>query len=171
MIVFMDDIKYANNIEDDKVILNLSSCYSGLISITDLITKISLVNNTDMKINDFVYSPEFDFQYMTSIFSSTELFESFMRIMIYAHEGYNVIIMVARDEYRDVIMESLIKIIQERYGYNCWIVNDLEDTTCLKGSSFTTEGLITMDKDIKYYEELYQQGKVSAILNRDINVE
>lgn len=169
MILFIDDINLLNCIDDKFIVLNLSSFYSGYDSITNLITMPLINYNTPM--NQFVDTPEFDLLYANNIFNNIELFRDLMKIMIYAYEGFTVVILVNRDPYRDTIMESLIKIIQERYGYSCWIINDIDDLECARETTFSTNGLITMDNDIQYFESLYQQGQVEPILDRCMNVE
>ena len=158
MIVFTHDPQIASKIISGSdcvsVIMNLSSAYSGYIDITPLITKLQYFNNTDLPMPDFVQSPAFDAQYASAIFNNKEMFCKLVSIMLHCREGYNVIIMVAHDFYRDAVTESLIKVIQQRYGYNCWIVNELDDVDCIKESHFTPQGLLTLDEDIFKYVEI-----------------
>ena len=80
-----------------------------------------------MPIPDYVNSIEFDMYYMSFIFENGEIFEKFMYMMSSAYEGNIVVILIQRDIYRDAITEALIKIIQQRYGYNGVCVNTEED--------------------------------------------
>lgn len=175
MIVFIDNPKYIDAVQykfsNRKIIvLNLSSLYSGYLNITNLLTKISPINNSGMQISDFVNSYEFDIQYASAIINDPELFESFINIMMRSYEGYIVCILVQRDPYRDAIMESLIKLIQQRYGYNCWIVEDIEDIDIISEQMFLPNGLLILDQDIKAYNEMYCKGLVKSILP-NINIE
>ena len=52
-------------------------------------------------------------------------------------------------------MESLIKLIQQRYGYNSWIVDSIEDIDSCKESTYTPEGLLTIEEDIKKYKSIF----------------
>ena len=175
MIVFMDNPEYSNLLRykfpgREPVILNLSSFYSGYINITHLIAKISPINNTGMQMPDFVNSIEFDMQYASAVLSNPELFGSLINIMLRAYEGYLVCILVQRDSYRDAVMESLIKLIQQRYGYNCWIVEDYDDIEILSEQMLLPNGLLTLDSDIKQYNQMYSKGMVEGILP-NMNVE
>lgn len=175
MIIFMDNPKYAELIRykfpgREPVILNFSSFYSGYINITHLIAKISPINNTGMPMPDFVNSYEFDMQYASAVMNDPELFGSLINIMLRAYEGYLVCILVQRDLYRDAVMESLIKLIQQRYGYNCWVIEDEDDIDIITEQMLLPNGLITLDSDIKQYNELYSKGLVEQILP-NINME
>ena len=175
MIAFMDNPNYAEMIRykfpgREPVILNLSSFYSGHINITHLIAKISPINNTNMPMPEFVNSVEFDMQYMSAVLNNPELFGSLINIMLRSYEGYLVCILVQRDPYRDAVMESLIKLIQQRYGYNCWIIEDSDDIEVISEQMMYPDGLITLDEDIKQYNQMYSKGLVENILP-NINLE
>ena len=175
MIVFMDNPQYAELIRykfpgREPVILNLSSLYSGHINITHLIAKISPINNTSMTMPEFVNSVEFDMQYASAVLSNPELFGSLINIMLRAYEGYLVCILVQRDPYRDAVMESLIKLIQQRYSYNCWIIEDIDDIEVISEQMMFPNGLLTLDEDIKQYNQMYSKGMVEGILP-NINLE
>ena len=70
------------------------------------------------------------------------------------YQGTNVIILISHDEFRDAIVESLVKMIQLRYGYNSWILNTIDDLEYIKESDFTPEGLLVLDNDIITYQSM-----------------
>ena len=175
MIAFIDNPAHADLIRyrfpgREPVILNLSSFYSGHINITHLIAKISPINNTGLPMPEFVNSVEFDMQYASAVLNNSELFGSLINIMLRAYEGYLVCILVQRDPYRDAIMESLIKLIQQRYGYNCWIIEDVDDIEIMSEQMLPPNGLLTLDSDIKQYNQMYSKGIVENILP-NVNIE
>ena len=156
MIIFIDNPQYIQTyklINHPSVVYNLSSLYSGFQSIAELITKISLVNNSALPTNLFVESVDFDIQYANSLLNNSTLFNKLMTIMHNSYEGFVVFILIQRDPYRDCITESLIKFIQQRYGYNCWLINDPEDLNYIKEDSYTPMGLLTLGEDLKRYNE------------------
>ena len=176
MIIFMDNPKYIEAIKDKfvgrpTIILNLSSLYSGYTDISNLITKIAPINNSGLPIPEFVNSYMFDMQYASCIFNDPILYPSFMDIMIRAYEGYIVCILVQRDPYRDAIMESLIKLIQQRYQYNCWIIEDESDIDVLSEKMMYPAGLLQLDADINQYNKMCSKGLVHQILNPNNNIE
>lgn len=164
MIIFTHDLNILGCIHN-PVIFNLSSYNSNFDSIASLTTSI---NNIQMQFegvppNQYIYYQAFDIAYMNMVLSNNNLFIDLMKVMINAYEGNNVIILVQRDEYRDAIMESLIKLIQVRYGYDCWIVESIEDIECIKETKFTPMGLLTLDEDRKRYIQLYASGQAYMI--------
>lgn len=175
MIAFMDNPNYSELLRykfpgREPVILNLSSLYSGYINITHLIAKISPINNTGLPMPEFVNSIEFDMQYASAVLNNPELFGSLINIMLRAYEGFLVCVLIQRDPYRDAVMESLIKLIQQRYGYNCWIIEDPEDIEVLSEQMLNPNGLLALDSDIKQYNQMYSKGMLEGILP-NINIE
>ena len=177
MIVFVDHPQIIPLISD-KIggtqpiqVLNFTSLYSGYPSLSALTTNMYNMNQSGLPSNIYVDTVQFDIQYANAIFRDDKMFEAFMSIMIPVHEGINSILLVHRDTYRDSLMESLIKLIQQRYGYNSWIVEDIDDIDCIHESTFTPYGIMALDADIKRYDELYNCGRVSSRIINPINVE
>ena len=117
-----------------------------------------------MPINEFIYSPDFDRMYAQGVFNNDELFTDFLKIILNATLG-NVVILISRDPYRDAITESIIKLIQVRYGYNCWEAEDVEDLECLRESYFTPYGILALDQDKRRFDELCVSGYVAPVNN------
>lgn len=175
MIVFMDNPQYAQNISNkfygrEIAILNLSSLYSGYTSIANLITNISPMNTIGTPMPEFVDSYDFDMQYASAIFNNPMLYESFINIMMRSYAGQIVCILVQRDPYRDAVMESLIKLIQQRYGYNCWLIEEPEDIDVISEQMMLPNGIITLDNDIAQYNQLCSKGMANPILP-NVNIE
>ena len=63
--------------------------------------------------------------------------------------------MVYREPYRDAVMESLIKLIQQMYAYNCWIIEALEDIDLLNDNGYDTIGLMNLFQDVQRYDQYY----------------
>ena len=177
MIIFVDNpqiiplIVYKIGSTQPTQVLNFTSLYSGYPSLAPLTTNMYNMNQSGLPTNIYVDTVEFDMQYANAIFRDDKMFEAFMSIMIPVHEGVNVILLVHRDPYRDSLMESIIKLIQQRYGYNSWIVEDVDDIECLHEPTFTPYGIMALDADIRHYDELYNCGRVSSRIINPINVE
>ena len=71
------------------------------------------------------------FLYVGDLDEHLNYFTDFLKIVLNATLG-NVVILISHDPYRDAITESIIKLIQIRYGYNCWEIEDADDLSCLK---------------------------------------
>lgn len=156
MIVFCSDKEliphlYARYNNRQVNIFNLSSYYSGYIDVSNLM--YFMKPNTPMI--DFVNEVQFDIEYASYIFNDPGNFTSFMKIMSSSFEGDICIVMVYREPYRDAVMESLIKLIQQRYAYNCWIIESFEDIDLLNDNGYDTIGLMTLFQDIQRYDQYY----------------
>ncbi len=175
MIIFISDpslIPVISQISGkNQVVYNLTSLYSGYPSLSALATNMYTVNNSGMPTNVFIDSVNFDIMYANSIMSNPQMYEAFMNIMVLAYQGINVIILVQRDNYRDAIMESLIKLIQQRYGYIAWVVEDPDDIECIRESSFSPYGIIALDQDIAKLDDMYNRGLVSSRALQPISME
>lgn len=154
MIIFTDELKYVSYIRDklrqNTLIYNLSSAYSCNNNITDFITMASEINHTSLPMYEFINTQVFDIEYAGLILNNPALFSKLVEIMQASFNDICVIILVYRDSYRDSVMESLIKLIQNRYGYKPWIIDDIEDIECIYEQSMTPYGLLTLDADIKW---------------------
>lgn len=157
MIIFIDNPEVITHIQYQfnrpTVVFNLSSLYSGFIDLTDL-CMVAPINNTNMIMPEFVQSFEFDIQYSSALINNPNLFCKMLMILSATYEGSIAIVLVQRDAYRDAIMESLIKFIQQRYGLISWIVEDLEDILCISETPFTPIGLMTLIKDLEKFDEM-----------------
>lgn len=154
MIIFTHDLGLCGFF-DNRIVLNLSSYYDKAYYNDDIHTlNIGINTPSDINIVEYIYSPEFDMSYYNMIMNDPNKFINLMKIMISCYYGMNVIILVSHDEFRDAILESLIKLIQLRYGYNSWIINNPDDIEGLKESDFSPEGLLNLDADILAYQNM-----------------
>ena len=177
MIVFINNPQLIPCIADKTRqpvrVMNLSSLYSGYEDATCLCTNMHQIDTGGMPINVFINTVDFDIMYASVLLQTDHMFETLIKITASSYFGFTVILLVYREPYRDAIMESIIKLIQQRYGYGCWIVNAPEDIECLSEPTFTPNGIITLDSDVKRYDNLYQYGRVSQLIDplNMINVE
>lgn len=177
MIVFthdpnlIDPIYIHSKCNGGLMILNLSSMYSGYEDITNLITNITPINNSGLPAYEFVDSINFDFQYAAALESNPELYANLMRIVSHSYNDVCVIILVYRDPYRDAVMESLIKYIQQRYGCGSWIVEDIYDIDSIVDTYIPAMGMKQINADLRRYDDMYSQGQVSEHILNPICVE
>ena len=162
MIIFTSNIEVTNNL-NSPIIYNLSSFYNGYDNVQNLAVRLSLLNNSQMSMREFIYTVEFDILYANYILNNTASFCDLMKIMINASCGRNIVILVHHDEYRDAISESLIKLIQERYGYNCWEIDDVDDLESASESFFSAQGIMNLDFDKNKFDNLYIGGLVGPL--------
>ena len=175
MIIIIEDPKYIDVFKDNYpkenyIILNFTSLYSGLAhdNIYPLAIHINTLNHTDMEFSDYVETSQFDIDYANYILNTPQVFENLMKIIMNEYIGISPIILVHRDSYRDLLIESLIKLIQQRYSYSCWIIEDDLDFESIEDTQSTADGIRNVNDDIAKFRDLYNKGLVSSlIINTD----
>lgn len=133
-------------------VYNLSSYYSDIPTLNLLIP--STLSVPEEILNGDCDTPEFDISYHNYILNDNNAFMQFMNIIqpVYTNPDVLVQILINKSEFRDVITESLIKLIQQRYGYNVYLINDIEDFIYADEPSFTIPGLFNMDIDLQKWQ-------------------
>lgn len=126
-------------------IYNMSTIYEGIEPVFSL------------ALSDVVLQPElcdydsqvFDAFYCKHVIEDDNAFNDLMRIMIPANLNPDCLVhvLIKRSVFRDAVTETLIKLIQQRYGYNCYVVNELEDFIYAEESDFSIPGLFTFEQD------------------------
>ena len=133
-------------------VYNLSSYYSDIPTLNLLIP--STLSVPEDILRGDCDTPEFDISYHNYILNDNNTFMQFMSIIqpVYTDPDILIQILINKSEFRDVITESLIKLIQQRYGYNVYLVNDIEDFIYADESSFSIPGLFNMDIDLQRWQ-------------------
>ena len=120
MLIFCDVSCVPINLIDDSVVLNLSSLYE----------RVERLNIIPTLYNNDIFSVVFDSYYGEFLYN-----------------GKNVIVLVTRSTNSDAITESLIKIIQDRYGYISNNIFSKEDCDYLVEGKFSAFGIHALDCD------------------------
>ena len=91
MIIFIDNpdmVSYIQSHFNRPInIFNLSSLYSGFIDLTDLCTGLSKINNTGMRMPEFVQSVQFDINYASALTNDPNMFCKLSMIVSTVYEG------------------------------------------------------------------------------------
>lgn len=61
---------------------------------------------------------DFDIAYMNYIFGNDSVFYQFFFIIMALYNDMDVFLIVSKDDWSENLVESLMKLIQQRYGYN-----------------------------------------------------
>lgn len=120
----------------------------------------------------YIDSPNFDQEYISLILSYNNYFMEFMKILIPLQRGMDVILLVYKDEtVFDSIVECIVKLIQQRYGYQYNIIDSVTeyDTLNTETSTFTTPGIIQLDQDLNRYYSILAQRNPYMFINEIIN--
>ena len=70
---------------------------------------------------------EFDINYMHWIIDNDINFSTFMTMIIDLYNGIDIFIVVSEDDWSQMITESLLKLIQQRYGIIGVYINNVDD--------------------------------------------
>ena len=147
-----------NTLDNRLVVLNLNAnvqCY----------TRLNLMPPLGM----YTSSMEFDTQYINLLLSDPNYFMQFMYIMNYLKNGCDVVLLIYNeDTVFNAITETLVKFIQQRYGYNYQFLNDVEDFNQWDQSSFTAPGIIQFDQDYLRYEEYLMRLDPNRFINEPV---
>lgn len=92
---------------------------------------------------------DFDMWYAGWLLNDPQAFHDLMRVMYAVYCGTDVYLCASTIDVFEVVNESFIKFIQQRYGINCFIINTAEDIEFARdyGSGFSIEGLANFDID------------------------
>lgn len=90
--------------------------------------------------NDDQYTLDFDRQYAFQLLSNQNSFTMLMKIMMLVETMGEVIVITNHSNpYVEVVVDSLIKFIQQRYSIQSYIINDIGDIDSFATSNFKTE--------------------------------
>jgi hypothetical protein len=164
MLVFTPNIIFVNNANKTGTrIYNISSSLEGYDRLISL-TPPRFYDQFNHPI-DFRDQELFGQYYTAYVLSNKEPFMALMDIVYNLYEGYDVLLLIGRDEFRDILTETISKIIQQRYGYISNIISDLCDLEGLQEGQFSIQGLYTLDQDKEIYinnvsRDIYQGGSL-----------
>jgi hypothetical protein len=92
---------------------------------------------------------------MQYILSNDALFIEFFSLIEMLRNGRDVYIIVSNDDWSEQLIESLLKLIQQRYGYNATRINCFEDLITAEPGNFNSSyGLFNYDTDADRYTDL-----------------
>lgn len=70
---------------------------------------------------------EFDMRYANWLLNDTDAFIDLMQIVFSMYQGYDIFLLVSDDIQMEAYTQSLLKFIQQRYGYNGFYITCIED--------------------------------------------
>ena len=97
---------------------------------------------------------EFDLAYALYILEHDNVFFDMMKIIYNLYIGNDVYLLITIDQFSEIVTESLLKFIQQRYGYIGNRINDPEDLETLVPGDFTLFGVFNLDQDKERFSYL-----------------
>lgn len=134
------------SIKNKVYIINLSSANLKIQSST-----LFYVPKSNMETNMY------DIEYANYIFNNTQQRIEFLTIIHNLLIGNDVLIMIGNYMGMYEMGESLLKLIQSRYGYRGYFINtnDLDDLSIFDNSRFSVPGLMLFDQEKVELDELF----------------
>lgn len=153
---FPVDVLQSKNI-GQVVKYNLSHYYAEMPMLNWLVPSNQFISE-DILTGDCA-TTEFDQAYHNFILSNDIAFNQFMSIIVpvYMDPSTMVHIAIMYNDYTIAFVESLIKLIQQRYGYNSYFINDIEDFLCISESEFSIPGIFALDQDLTRWRMMNSQ--------------
>ena len=100
---------------------------------------------------------EFDMTYYQYVIGNDVPFDSFMCIIMNLYEGKCVFLITQEDDWSQMLIESVLKMIQQRYGINATKICSEEDIFYAEDSDFDPGfGLYNLDQDKERYLYLHK---------------
>lgn len=98
---------------------------------------------------------DFDMKYMNWIFANDNVFLEFMKIIMNLYIANDVFLVISQDdEWSRILIESLLKLIQQRFGINAVEINNIEDYYNANDTEFEDYGIANLDIDKQRFSEL-----------------
>ncbi|MGL5330507.1 MAG: hypothetical protein ACRDD7_14645 [Peptostreptococcaceae bacterium] len=144
MLVFANHRCVNQDIVNNFVTMNLSSLLEGFPTV-DILPPFKLDR----------YDRDFDIMYLEYILNDNNKFYEFMKIIMSLYYAVPTLILVGNDELYETVTESLIKLIQQRYGYLSNLIYNPEDWECVQDSEFSIHGLYNLDIDKERFAVLH----------------
>lgn len=135
---------------------NIGSMFmqKGIEYLSNLTPSSRMINVSSMNLLD---ERQFDIQYANYLVSNEAAFVDIMKIIYNLYSGFDVFcISDIGDESNELFVESILKYIQQRYGFNGQILGDVEDFQYTVDSTFTIQGLYNLDLDKERFAMLCQ---------------
>lgn len=135
-------------------VYNFTSLYQGFPNRINLIPP----NNLGA-INEY----DFDVRYMQWILNVDNNFIEFMKIIMDLYTGNDIFIAIDGDDWSYVLVESLLKLIQERYGVIAVKVDSPDDLAYAKDYSFDRGyGIMNLDADKQRLTYLLESARIKG---------
>jgi hypothetical protein len=142
---------------------NMFTKVYNLLSIVEAGTRLHYLIPA-FRINGVDFGDEvlFDNEYINYVYGNNDSFLEIMSIVVDVYEGEDVYILIDNDtNSKDILTESIIKILQQRYGIIANYIHDTSDLEGLVDTSLSLEGLYNFGQDRdRYLRILIERGIV-----------
>lgn len=146
---------------NDFVVYNLSA---NIVN-----PSIPTLNLQYLKGLDFT-NKDYDNIFANMVFENDSIFIEFMKLILPLRDGYNVAVLVYREEdLFDPFSETIAKLIQQRYGYNYQMINTMDDYNEWDDSNFDINGTFLLDRDSDRYIQIMARINPKSFIDEKID--
>lgn len=135
-----------NNIK----LYNLTGYFENIYTLNNLMPSLSNIGFDNME------SYDYSTIYANYVMSNIDSFGELMLIMNPVFNDGSIVVIAINntDEYRAMMNENLSNLIERRYGYPCFYVDDPSDLFYIDQSrcTFSSSGIMNLDNDIHRLE-------------------
>ena len=142
----------------DYVIDRNNIAIYNITSLSEKYKRIPLIPPNSLGANS---EYEFDIKYMNWILGNDNNFCSLMTI-INDLVNRDVFLLISNDNWSKILIESLLKLIQQRYGINAVYIDTEDDLLYAEESGFSDYGVLNLDEDRTRYMNLYEQYAIAT---------
>ena len=144
------------NIIDNSIVFNITSFKEGYVRLPALIPPNELGRFTGR---------DFDIIYADYILNNDFVFKQFFDIIYSLYTGQDVYLIMSEEDWSENLVESIIKLIQQRSGYVSYKINCFEDFLYAKNSSFCPDfnnyfGVYNLDIDKERYTYIIESQRI-----------
>ena len=152
-------LMYGNsfNVITTGTVYNLTSLKEGYVRLQSLIPPNEIGRFTGR---------DFDIAYANYILSNDFIFKEFFDIVYLLYQGVDVYLIIAEEDWSENLVESLLKLIQQRYGYiGCRIkcFDDFLEASKHSISKFDPVfGLANLSMDRERYVYIIEKARIQS---------
>lgn len=114
---------------------------------------------------------DFDLAYMHYIMDDDEIFCRFMNIMMNIYYGRSVYLIISNDNWSELLIESLLKLIQQRYNLNGYRIESFDDYVYAEASDINSFGLFNIDQDKERWTYIQQTNQMKMQGHQMMNID
>ena len=152
---------YGKYIVDNCKVFNIGSYREGFQMLRSLIPPNELGK---------LSGRDFDLAYANYIMNNDIVFGEFFQIIYHLYIGVDVYLLISNDEWIENLIESLLKLIQQRYGYNAYRIENIDDITDVlfrEPTNFAPGyGLFNLDQDKERYTYVVESLRMRGYPNK-----
>lgn len=152
-------LMYGNfqNVISTGIVYNITSMREGYVRLPALIPPNNLGRFT---------GKDFDIMYANYILENDIVFKQFFDIIYSLYIGQDIYLIIDESsDWSENLIESILKLIQQRYGYNAYKINCLDDYIQAANSTFISDfnpyfGIQNLDMDKDRYTYIVENERL-----------